>query len=285
MRLILTIVILSITSILAAWGQDTNSSSAEETTKVQSVNTQVSSNYYINDRGLAILRKKPIDASALKASKAKADLIKIEKDNNDDADLTITDDSDVQRRVSSGFSLIKEPKAAGETTSNDIEKEEVEDVVVTVNEDVSTEKQKSPFRDRKRQSKYKTLEEAALAVDALMEELKKEERSQIKDGPSMSDRISRGANRSLRQHNSNSISKVSSSNAINKYPAKNDEVKASDNIDDEEFGYLRSYFINGVQVEKTEVDKLRRKDIISKEIRMRNTVTGNPNGEEWYEVK
>ena len=96
----------------------------------------------------------------------------------------------------------------------------------------------------------------------------------------MSSRLSGGAGRaSLRKK---PVTSPSYSNNTD-----NTSINTATVIDEEtsEFGNEPTYFINGKEVDKIEVNRLRKKEIINKEVRTRNTVSGNPNGEVWYEVK
>ena len=136
--------------------------------------------------------------------------------------------------------------------------------------------------DRKRKSQYKNMEEAALAVESLISELKKEQ-STLKGSGSMSSRLSRGVTKDLRKNNTVSSNSKSTSVSADIRPADNYNPQSSST--EEDSGLEPSYFINGVQVDKVEVNKLLKSDIINREIRTRNTVTNNPNGEIWYTVK
>lgn len=143
----------------------------------------------------------------------------------------------------------------------------------------STQKKSSVFNKNKYTSQYKTMEEAALAVEALLEDLRKEQ-AQTTSAGSMSSRLSGGAGRaSLRKK---PVTSPSYSNNTD-----NTSINTATVIDEEtsEFGNEPTYFINGKEVDKIEVNRLRKKEIINKEVRTRNTVSGNPNGEVWYEVK
>lgn len=138
--------------------------------------------------------------------------------------------------------------------------------------------QKSPLR-------YKTMEEAAMAVDDLLEKLKGEQDETSPSSGSMSSRIARGAGKSsLRKQ-------ILSEDEINANPyqygvSQTSNVSQSVSFDlDEEESYMPIYYINGIEVSKSEVDKLRKRDIVSREIRTRNTASGNPAGEIWIEVK
>ncbi len=155
------------------------------------------------------------------------------------------------------------------------------------NSALTTEEAKKKYKKynsyEKRPSQYKTLEEAALAVDAMIEELKKNQ-AKPTGAKSMSSRLSTGANRaSLRKK------PLSSTSFSASYGAASDTQKpsASNSVNDSDssWGDEPTYYINGTEVEQTDIDLLKKKDIIRKEFKIRNTISGNPNGEVWYEVQ
>ncbi|MDU1905687.1 MAG: hypothetical protein E6772_12975 [Dysgonomonas sp.] len=127
----------------------------------------------------------------------------------------------------------------------------------------------------KKTSKYKTMEEAALAVEALLEDLKKEQ-AQIGNSGSMSSRLSGGVRSSLRK-------KPASSSSTPRYSST--QASQTSNSSYSDFGDEPTYYINGRIADKEEIDLLKKKDIVNRQIRTRNTQSGNPNGEIWYEVK
>jgi len=139
--------------------------------------------------------------------------------------------------------------------------------------DEETTTKKSVFD--KRTSKYKTMEEAALAVEALLEDLKKEQ-AQTSNSGSMSSRLSGGAKSSLRK-------KPTSNSSTPSYSST--QVSQTANSSYSDFGDEPTYYINGRIANKEEIDLLKKKDIVNRQIRTRNTQSGNPNGEIWYEVK
>lgn len=135
----------------------------------------------------------------------------------------------------------------------------------------------------KQESQYKSIEEAALAVDALLEDLKKSQ-NQTSGSRSMSSRLSTGANRTgLKKKPLSSSSTYTPPPTSSMTSSASQQTETSDSFS--EWDSEPTYYINGNEVEKNEVDQLRSKDIISKQIKMRNTRSGNPNGEVWYEVK
>lgn len=141
-------------------------------------------------------------------------------------------------------------------------------------ESVSSSGKKSVFE--KRPPKYKTMEEAALAVEALLDELKKEQ-AQTTNSGSMSSRLSGGAKSTLRKRTpANTI--TSQYSQVNTTPSVNKNAYS-------DFGNEPTYYINGRIADKAEINMLKSKDIINRKIVTRNTASGNPNGEVWYDVK
>ncbi len=139
--------------------------------------------------------------------------------------------------------------------------------------------------------KYKDMEEAAMAVDDLLEKLKKEQ-SQTSNSGSMSSRIARGAGKSSLRKQTISDSDYLNDMGVSQSNRGVSRVTQSmmDQLPYEEDGGevivpIPTYFINGQEVEKSVVDGLRKKDIIRREIRTRNTISGNPAGEVWIEVR
>ncbi|NDW18981.1 hypothetical protein D0T53_08665 [Dysgonomonas sp. 216] len=114
---------------------------------------------------------------------------------------------------------------------------------------------------------YKTLEEARLAVEAKMEELKKQYSQRSPKTNSFGNRISNGVDGSLRN---NSITIKQSRN------------KQSDTDLMAEYGNEPTYYINGNVSDAEVVRKLKQKDIIKKELKRSSK---NPNGEIWIEVR
>lgn len=156
----------------------------------------------------------------------------------------------------------------------------------TANSGISQEEAKKKYKKynsyEKRPSTYKSIEEAALAVDAMIEELKKKQ-GQATGARSMSSRLSTGANRaSLRKK---PLSSTSIYNQYDSKPENKPSTSSSTNDQYDEWGDEPTYYINGTEVEQSDVNLLKKKDIIRKEFKIRNTVSGNPNGEIWYEVQ
>lgn len=153
---------------------------------------------------------------------------------------------------------------------------------------ISTEEAKKKYKKynsyEKRPSQYKSIEEAALAVDAMIEELKKNQ-GKSTGAKSMSSRLSTGANRASLRKKPLSSASFSSSYAAESETRSNKSASSSTNNESESsWGNEPTYYINGTEVELSDIELLKKKDIIRKEFKIRNTISGNPNGEVWYEV-
>lgn len=165
---------------------------------------------------------------------------------------------------------------------NDVDGDLEVKTVKTTKTEKKESKKTSVFDKKKYTPQYKTMEEAALAVEALLEELKKDQVKSTGAG-SMSSRLSGGAGRAtLRKKPASNLSFSTVSTSSN---SRENNAFGEVDLSTSEFGYHPTYYINGKEVEKVEVDRLRKKEIITKEVRTRNTASGNPNGEIWYEVK
>lgn len=160
------------------------------------------------------------------------------------------------------------------------EKIEVADETVKeFTEEQIAEEQEAPVQSpgKLTGTKYKTLEEAAMAVDATLELLKKQQaqnQAEEKGGASSLSRMITGSvGGALRKSNPY---KFDGEN-LNESGAASTETESQDYNNGEP-----TYYINGVRVEQSEVEKLKQKDIIRKE---RKRSKSNPNGEEWIETR
>ena len=150
------------------------------------------------------------------------------------------------------------------------------DAVVTDTVQVEDDGYEGYFPTYKRKSAYKNLEEATLASDRLLAQLKKKHLQ--KDQPtsksgSLSSRVVRGGDY-VRSTAKNDLGSGSGSKA-----------NSLDFDYETDFGNEPTYYINGVKVEKTEVLKLRKRNILSRTMKLKDTASRNPNGEIWIEVK
>lgn len=101
------------------------------------------------------------------------------------------------------------------------------------------------------------------------------------------------------------IDKIESKSSSNKLPnsLKNDHQTIPQSEDNQNVNFMKennvpssedlykkfgddpSYFVNGILVNKEDAEKITPREIISREVKTRNTTTGNPNGEIWIKTK
>jgi len=163
----------------------------------------------------------------------------------------------------------------------ELEEEVVEDEIPIITT------RKSVFE--KDPSRYKTLEEAAMAAQDLLDKLKSEQ-SRTSSSGSLSSRLSRGAgSSSLKKDQSSFSNSFGSGNQNNRPMISEKTIEAEKKFEEASTPYtvepIPTYYINGIQVDKGVVDKLRKTDILSREVRSRNTESGNPAGEVWIQLK
>lgn len=126
------------------------------------------------------------------------------------------------------------------------------------------------------QSDYGTLEEAALDLEKLMDEINTSKSLSEKNNESLSVRI---ATRNLRNLKKEQDLKNTWDSIIANDPPMEELIELYKLFDGKP-----SYFINGIMVKSETINKLRPNEILSRNSRTIDTATGNPNGEIWYEV-
>lgn len=139
----------------------------------------------------------------------------------------------------------------------------------------------------KEPSKYESMEAAAWATQDLLDKLKSEQSSPSSSG-SLSSRLAKGAGNSSLRKSQSSIGGFGSRN-LNRPMISEKTIEDEKKFEEAATPYtvepVPTYYINGVEVEKSVVDKLRKGDILSRQVKSRNTQSGNPAGEVWIELK
>lgn len=148
---------------------------------------------------------------------------------------------------------------------DDLEKKEIEKEHQKLKSS-RVQKETSARKASRRESSYKSLEEAAMDLDDLINEYKRmQNQAQNKRGNSLSKKLSGGVDSSIRRDYSK------------EFADDDDGVE-----EDHSYGSEPTYYINGVQVEAEEYKKLKPEDIRHKE---RRASKANPNGEWWVQTK
>ncbi len=124
---------------------------------------------------------------------------------------------------------------------------------------------------KKQEPNLKSLEEATLVVEDILETLRKEQsQNNIKRKNSIQGRLSGGVNSVKQGRNTYDLTEYS------------DESKTDDIADVGEDYDTPTYYINGVKSDETEYKKLKSKDIHK---RQRKVSRSNPHGEWWVETR
>ena len=123
---------------------------------------------------------------------------------------------------------------------------------------------------------YNSLEAASMDLEKLLSEINVSQSLSKKNNESLSVRI---ATRNLQNLKKEQELRSTWDSIMAKEPTMEELTSFY-----ELYGDKPSYFINGILVEADLVNKLRPKDIRSRNLRTIDTATGNPNGEIWYEV-
>lgn len=125
-------------------------------------------------------------------------------------------------------------------------------------------------------SDYNSIEEAALDLDKLLDEISTSKSLSEKNNESLSVRL---ATRNLRNLKKEQDIQNTWDSIIAAEPPM-EELKQLYKL----FDGKPSYFINDVMVKPQMVERLRQNEILNRTTRTINTVTGNPNGEICYDV-
>lgn len=204
----------------------------------------------------------------------------------------------VSRPIITGSSATSTPPASALSKASKAEqnyaKETIKENKAAEEKVLVEEKKTTPASPSKKSvfakdpTKYKTLEEAAMAAQELLDKLKTEDSGTSKPG-SLSSRLSKGAGNSSLRKEQSSVNNSFASGRGNRPMISEKTVEAEKQYEEASTPYtvepVPTYYINGVEVDKSVVDKLRKADILSREVRSRNTQSGNPAGEVWIQLK
>lgn len=127
-------------------------------------------------------------------------------------------------------------------------------------------------------SKYRSLEDAANNISELIDTIKDEQDKKDRN-QSLSFKLS--------QKNRNQWRKERE--AEDEWEKRKSEESIKLSVHDmvniyEKYGDKPTYYVNGVNVDESVVNQLREADILSRQFKISNTASNNPNGEIWVEV-
>jgi len=233
--------------------------------------------FYIDDDGAVVYYTEPVDSALIEENKP-TPRVKVKVSVDNDGNYVVSSNEDEVDETA----LTSKPKTEIQTTINKETPKNVSPVKKDSPSASSTVADILPIDTTtvvrakkgaaKSESIYPTLEAAIMAVEEKMEELKKQYSQGgkgSKGSSSLSSKLSRGSvDGSLR----------SGSSKLN----INETTEASANEEEHDYGDEPTYYINGEVADKSEVRKLKQRDIVKKEMRRS---TKNPNGEIWIELR
>ncbi|WP_101689368.1 hypothetical protein [Dysgonomonas massiliensis] len=130
----------------------------------------------------------------------------------------------------------------------------------------------------KERTKYKTMEEAEMEVEQLLSKVAKDRNSYQRRNGALAVRI--GENAIIRNKERDRVARDAWTDLVKKKEASTEDFVALY----EKFGDRPTYYVNGIEVDQHILNKLRDSDVMEREYRVKNTASGNPNGEVWYTI-
>jgi hypothetical protein len=125
-------------------------------------------------------------------------------------------------------------------------------------------------------SAYNSLEDAAYQVTGILDEIEADQKK-AKENSSLSVRLA--------QKNRDRLLKEKEAQSTWEEQRKNEDLSVEDMVEAiAKFGDKPTYYLNGSVVDEAVTNQLRPVDILSREFKIVNTVSRNPNGEIWFEV-
>ena len=174
--------------------------------------------------------------------------------------------------------IYEELKAKGYNIDRDKAKalfeEEYEDGDIAVGDSIS----KIRLLLDKERSKYKTMEEAEMEVENLLRKVARDRNSFQRKNGALAVRI--GENAVIKNKERDRVARDAWTDLVKSKSATTEDFVALY----EKYGDRPTYYVNGVEVDQNILNKLRDSDVMEREYRVKNTVSGNPNGEVWYTV-
>ena len=123
---------------------------------------------------------------------------------------------------------------------------------------------------------YNSLEDAAYQVTGILDEIEADQKK-AKENSSLSVRLA--------QKNRERLLKEKEAQSTWEDMRKDEKLSVEDMVEAiAKFGDKPTYYLNGNVVDEVVTSQLRQVDILSREFKIVNTVSKNPNGEIWFEV-
>lgn len=130
----------------------------------------------------------------------------------------------------------------------------------------------------KERTKYSSIEEAAMDVENLLNKVAKDRNSFQRKNGALAVRI--GENAIIKNKERDRVARDAWTDLVKSKDATTEDFVALY----EKFGDRPTYYVNDIEVGQDILNRLRESDVIKREYRVKNTASGNPNGEVWYTV-
>lgn len=126
-------------------------------------------------------------------------------------------------------------------------------------------------------TKYNSIEEAAMDVNRLLNTISTERVAAQKINGGLAFKIS--------QHQVANKRKDKIAQDAWEEMMKKEDTTVEDLIEIKKlYGNRPTYYVNGYEVGQDVLNKIRESEVLTREYRVTNTASGNPNGEVWYEI-
>lgn len=129
----------------------------------------------------------------------------------------------------------------------------------------------------KEKTKYSTIEEAAMEVNRLLNTISSERVASRKINGGLAFKIEQ---RQLINKRKDKIAQDAWEEIMSK-----EETTVEDLVNlRARYGNRPTYYVNGYEVGQDVLNRIRESEVLTREYRIMNTASGNPNGEVWYEI-
>lgn len=127
-------------------------------------------------------------------------------------------------------------------------------------------------------TRFKSIEEAEKEVEGLLERVSSDKNTYKRRNGALAVRI--GQNTVIKNKERDRVARDAWSDMLQNKNATTEDFAALY----ERFGNKPTYYVNDIQVDQKLLNKVRESDVMKREYRVKNTQSGNPNGEVWYTI-
>lgn len=130
----------------------------------------------------------------------------------------------------------------------------------------------------KENTRFESIEEAEKEVENLLKRVSKDKNAYQRRNGALAVRI--GQNAVVKNKERDRIARDAWTEMLQNKEATTEDFAALY----ERFGNKPTYYVNEIEVTQELLNKVRESDVLKREYRVKNTQSGNPNGEVWYTI-